>query len=124
TFEWTGGGTDNLWSNPDNWNKTIVTSGRVVPNDATDIVLLNNNTGADAAQVIDVDSPISLSHIEMSATGNRSFVLSDAGGSLSLSRGSFEIDGASGSQSLTFDVDVAIDSINLQWISASELTFN
>ena len=122
-FRWTGGGGDGRWNNAGNWDQATY------PNGAADKVYFSSDC-ANAPQVIDMETDITIDRLVMDATSARDYTVSSAAGKeLTLgSPGILVIDMRFGTAtSLVFNVDLHIPawaSYIVNDVSGAWVTFN
>ncbi len=103
---WTGGGgADNRWSNPANWNTGVPAVG---------VIATLANSAPNTPQIIDLDVSVSLSRLSCTATGNRDYTITTTNNSTITLTGSHDIYCVDRTTTLTIDCDVWTTSADLQ----------
>ncbi len=104
---WDNGGADNNWSTPENW------FGDTLP--ATGDTIILDNTAPDTAQIINLDTNVSVTAIQCKATGNRSYTISSSNNSKLTLTGTYDVDCSSMKVDFTCNADILV--------SGSEIRF-
>jgi len=107
TRYWDNGGVDNNWSNPINWTSDT-------PPVTGDTVKLENSA-PDEAQIINLDTDVSLSAIQCSATGDRNYTIETSNNSKITITGTYDVDASTMKVDLIFDVDILVSGVEIRF---------
>jgi hypothetical protein len=104
---WDNGGADNNWSTPANW------TGDTLPVTGDTVIL--ENSAPDAAQVISLDTNVSLAAIRCNATGNRDYTIQTSNGSKLTLTGTYDVNGSTMTVDWTLDIDLIVSGTEIRF---------